>query len=98
MDRRHFLRVIVGVLLVAASAAGAGPAATERFYLSGADKDHTVAWDFYCDRGRNRERWTTIPVPSNWELRGFGIYNYGRNVGRAERAATATRGAGGGGA
>src|SRR5882762_12012291 len=46
-------------------------------YLSGTDKDHTVPWDFFCTGGRNSGKWTTIPVPSNWELQGFGKYNYG---------------------
>lgn len=46
-------------------------------YLSGTDKDHTVNWDFFCTKGANSGKWTTIPVPSNWELQGFGGYNYG---------------------
>jgi beta-galactosidase/beta-glucuronidase len=46
-------------------------------YLSGTDKDHTVSWDFYCTKGSNSGKWTTIPVPSCWELQGFGTYNYG---------------------
>ncbi|TFF33958.1 glycoside hydrolase family 2 protein [Mucilaginibacter psychrotolerans] len=48
-------------------------------YLSGTDKDHTVAWDFYCTSGRKNGRWTKIPVPSNWEQQGFGTYNYGHD-------------------
>jgi hypothetical protein len=50
---------------------------TELKYLSGLDKDHTVSWDFMCTRGRNSGTWTKIPVPSNWELKGFGNYTYG---------------------
>lgn len=50
---------------------------TRRVYLSGTDKDHTVPWDFYCDKGRNSGKWTKIAVPSNWELQGFGKYSYG---------------------
>src|ERR1035437_4139862 len=46
-------------------------------YLSGTGNDHTVNWQFYCTAGRNSGKWTTIPVPSNWELQGFGKYNYG---------------------
>lgn len=46
-------------------------------YLSGTDKDHTVAWDFFCTKGNNSGKWATIPVPSCWELQGFGTYNYG---------------------
>ncbi len=54
-------------------------------YLSGKDKDHTVAWDFYCTGGRHSEKWTTIPVPSCWELQGFGTYNYGHDEKRTHR-------------
>src|SRR5690606_26584639 len=50
---------------------------TEKMYLSGTGSDHTVPWDFYCSDGMNAGKWTTIPVPSNWELQGFGKYNYG---------------------
>jgi hypothetical protein len=50
---------------------------TQVQYLSGTDKDHTVEWDFMCTSGRNSGKWTTIPVPSNWELMGFGNYTYG---------------------
>lgn len=45
-------------------------------YLSGTDKDHTVQWDFMCTTGRNSGKWSTIPVPSCWEMQGFGMYNY----------------------
>src|ERR1700749_4382409 len=48
-------------------------------YLSGTDKDHTVQWDFYCTGGRKSGDWTKIAVPSNWELQGFGDYNYGHD-------------------
>ncbi len=50
---------------------------TEIKYLSGTGYDNTVNWHFYCTEGRNSGKWTTIPVPSNWELQGFGTYNYG---------------------
>ncbi|MFA5330228.1 MAG: glycoside hydrolase family 2 TIM barrel-domain containing protein [Prolixibacteraceae bacterium] len=52
---------------------------TEIQYLSGTGSDHTVNWDFFCTKGRNSGKWTTIPVPSNWELQGFGKYNYGHD-------------------
>ncbi|MBN2412962.1 glycoside hydrolase family 2 [candidate division KSB1 bacterium] len=54
-------------------------AKTERLYLSGTDKDHTVNWEFFCTDGRNSGQWTTIPVPSCWEQHGFGSYNYGND-------------------
>ena len=50
---------------------------TQIQYLSGTGSDHTVNWQFYCTAGQNSGKWTTIPVPSNWELQGFGKYNYG---------------------
>ncbi|QHV99971.1 glycoside hydrolase family 2 TIM barrel-domain containing protein [Spirosoma endbachense] len=50
---------------------------TEKRYLSGTGNDNTVNWQFYCTAGQNSGKWTTIPVPSNWELQGFGKYNYG---------------------
>jgi len=50
---------------------------TEFLYLSGKGNDNTVDWEFFCTEGRNSGKWTNIPVPSNWELQGFGKYNYG---------------------
>lgn len=52
---------------------------TEIQYLSGTGYDHTVNWEFFCTAGQNSGKWTTIPVPSNWELQGFGTYNYGHD-------------------
>ncbi|HEX8236017.1 MAG TPA: glycoside hydrolase family 2 TIM barrel-domain containing protein [Abditibacteriaceae bacterium] len=59
-------------------AAQAAP--TETVYLSGTDKDHTVPWQFQVTSGRNSGSWTTIPVPSNWETKGFGSYTHGWNM------------------
>src|SRR3954464_10788894 len=50
---------------------------TELQYLTGQGKDDTVSWEFQCTAGRNSGKWTTIPVPSNWEFFGFGNYTYG---------------------
>lgn len=52
---------------------------TEIVYLSGTDAANTVEWDFFCTDGSNSGAWTKIDVPSNWELQGFGTYNYGRD-------------------
>jgi hypothetical protein len=57
---------------------------TEVVYLSGRGKDDAVPWEFYCTKGRRSGRWTTIPVPSNWELQGFGMYNYGHDRPKAD--------------
>lgn len=58
---------------------GSGAVETASLYLSGTGADDTVPWEFQCDGGRNSGVWTTIPVPSCWELHGFGTYNYGRD-------------------
>jgi hypothetical protein len=50
---------------------------TEKIYLSGTGSDQTVNWQFYCTGGMNSGKWTTISVPSCWELQGFGKYDYG---------------------
>lgn len=65
------------ILLGAASALFAQK--TEVKYLSGTDKDHTVAWEFFCSEGRNSGKWTTINVPGHWDTQGFGGYNYGHD-------------------
>jgi hypothetical protein len=49
-------------------------------YLSGKDKDHTVNWEFWCSSGMNSNKWGKIAVPSNWEVQGYGTYNYGKDV------------------
>jgi hypothetical protein len=50
---------------------------TEKIYLSGTGSDNTVNWQFFCTAGMNSGKWSTIPVPSCWELQGFGKYDYG---------------------
>ncbi|MCF6333793.1 MAG: hypothetical protein L3J11_10965 [Draconibacterium sp.] len=52
---------------------------TKTVYLSGTDAANTVEWDFLCTDGSNSGEWTKIDVPSNWELEGFGTYNYGHD-------------------
>ena len=76
--RKTGLKKMGLLLLVAASFSISVRAQnTIRYNLSGVDKDNTVAWDFFCTKGQNSGRWTKIPVPSNWELQGFGNYTYG---------------------
>lgn len=52
---------------------------TEKKYLSGKGKDDGVLWDFMVTEGMKAGQWSKIPVPSNWEMHGFGKYNYGFN-------------------
>ncbi len=51
---------------------------TKTLFLSGLGKDDPVQWQFLSDKGQNAHKWSTIGVPSNWELQGFGTYTYGR--------------------
>ncbi len=51
----------------------------KRVYLSGKDAATAVDWDFKVSDGYKAGVWKTLPVPSNWELHGFGTYNYGHD-------------------
>jgi beta-galactosidase/beta-glucuronidase len=73
----------IAFFLLSASHAVAG-VQTERLYLSGRGSDSTVLWDFMVTGGRRANEWTKIPVPSNWELQGFGSYNYGHDKPKAD--------------
>src|SRR4051812_27754720 len=64
----------------AAVEAGARATATLRQMLSGTDKDHPVVWDFMVTNGRNKDVWSTLPVPSHWEFHGFGTYTSGWTI------------------
>ncbi len=78
--KRVILAFAAGWLLCGAAA----PAAeTEIRYLSGQGKDDGVPWEFLCTAGRRSGEWTTIRVPSCWELEGFGTYNYGHDPQKA---------------
>ncbi|PYP79363.1 MAG: glycoside hydrolase family 2 [Gemmatimonadetes bacterium] len=75
-------RVTLAALLASsalASSLAAQPArlATARQFLSGTGSDSTVPWEFRVSGGRRAGTWSTIPVPSNWEMQGFGTYHYG---------------------
>ncbi|HPR32381.1 MAG TPA: glycoside hydrolase family 2 TIM barrel-domain containing protein, partial [Prolixibacteraceae bacterium] len=51
---------------------------TQTVWLSGTGYNDTKVWDFFCSKGANSGKWTTIRVPSQWEQEGFGEYTYGR--------------------
>ncbi len=67
---------LIIAFLCLASASKATAQDTRYQYLSGPDKDHTVAWDFLINTGMKSGSWSKIQVPSNWEQQGFGTYNY----------------------
>jgi hypothetical protein len=52
---------------------------TKVIYLSGTGSDDTVEWDFKVSGGRQSGEWMRIPVPSNWEMEGFGTHRYGQD-------------------
>jgi hypothetical protein len=68
--------ILISILILTYSSLSRSQS-TEIVYLSGTDAADTVMWDFFCTDGMNSGHWTKIKVPSNWELQGFGIYNYG---------------------
>lgn len=61
-------------------------AETEKLMLSGTGSDDTVEWEFKVNGGRNSGDWSTIPVPSNWEMQGFGTYHYWTDFHGADQA------------
>lgn len=72
------MKKIYFACLLWAVSLSAGASKTEIQYLSGTDKDQTVTWEFFCTKGMNSGKWSTIQVPSQWEQQGFGAYNYGQ--------------------
>src|SRR5689334_2652324 len=48
------------------------PGKTPRLYLTGKGSDDAVDWQFMINTGQRAGAWSTLPVPSNWELHGFG--------------------------
>lgn len=59
---------------------------TQRLMLSGHGPDDAVPWEFTIDSGRRAGERATIPVPSNWQQHGFGVYQYGLKDGERTRA------------
>ena len=53
---------------------------TEVQFLSGHDKDDAVPWSFFCTSGAQSGYWTNLPVPSHWDVKGFGTLNYHKDL------------------
>ena len=53
---------------------------TQRLYLSGRGKDDAVPWKFLCTSGANSGVWTNLPVPSQWDVKGFGTLTYKKDA------------------
>lgn len=75
LQYRYRIHLLVGIFLLTCTSIFCQQ--TEKMYLSGTGNDNTVNWDFFCTGGMNSGKWTTIAVPSCWELQGFGKYDYG---------------------
>jgi len=75
-----FCAVLIATLMLMETAARAqASSTTQTLMLTGSGKDDPVMWNFECtgSTGQNLGIQTTIGVPSQWELQGFGTYNYG---------------------
>src|SRR5688500_13292030 len=79
------LRLFIATCVLGLASVTAGAQETQRQYLSGRGTDDAVAWDFYCSSGAKSGEWTTIPVPSCWDARGFGTLNYRKDTEPAEQ-------------
>ena len=73
-------RLTVVALLLAVASTHAASTETQRLYLSGRDKDNTVPWKFFCTSGANSGVWTNLPVPSHWDMKGFGTLTYKKDA------------------
>lgn len=51
-------------------------AETKVLHLSGIDGDAPVEWDFRVSSGARAGQWSRLPVPSQWEMHGFGTLSY----------------------
>lgn len=75
---RAFVCVFTALVSIGAATLTTDAAETERHYLSGLGPKDAVPWEFSVTGGRRAGETTTLPVPSQWELHGFGTYNYGQ--------------------
>ena len=72
-----WLWLVVGLLQLDR---GASAQTTETQFLSGHDKDDAVPWKFFCTSGAHSGYWTNLPVPSQWDVHGFGTLNYHKDA------------------
>jgi beta-galactosidase/beta-glucuronidase len=75
MDK--FLKYLLIKLLCLSTSSLLSAQQTGKIYLSGTGPADAKQWQFMCTGGMNANKWTTIAVPSCWELQGFGKYDYG---------------------
>jgi len=80
MPRHPFKILLVFGLLLASFAGSLFAQETQVQFLSGHGKDDAVPWKFFCTSGANSGYWTNLPVPSQWDVKGFGTLNYFRDL------------------
>ncbi|HEX5218021.1 MAG TPA: glycoside hydrolase family 2 TIM barrel-domain containing protein, partial [Verrucomicrobiae bacterium] len=73
---RCWIARILAASAIAVVALTASAVETQRVHLSGRDKDDAVPWKFMCTTGALSGFWTNLPVPSNWDVKGFGHLTY----------------------
>jgi len=73
---RHSSFVIRIFVWICAGVFTASAQETEVQFLSGHGKDDPVPWKFFCTSGANSGFWTNLPVPSQWDVKGFGEVHY----------------------
>jgi hypothetical protein len=69
-------RLLAGIALILTLASSLLAQESQRQYLSGKGTDDAINWDFFCSAGDNSGKWTTLPVPSCWDMQGFGKLSY----------------------
>ena len=84
MRKRLACQLVVMTVWIVSATVGVSAEETLRYYLSGRGRHDAIPWKFFCTSGRRNGMWTEIPVPSNWELHGFGAYNYGHDEEKAD--------------
>ena len=73
----HKCRILILLAAILCSSIRSTPAQeTQVQFLSGHGKDDAVPWKFLCTSGANSGVWTSLPVPSQWDVLGFGTLNY----------------------
>ena len=77
MNTQRWLFSLMSVALGLQTASGQY---TQRQYLSGRSKDDTVPWRFLCTSGARSGVWTNLPVPSHWDMQGFGTLTYRKDA------------------
>ena len=81
---RRALSAAIVIAICASTSLGFAKSDRSRVYLSGHGPKDAVPWDFTITGGRRAGEKTTIPVPSNWELHGFGSYHYGQQRNKSD--------------